>query len=72
LGLQAVERRVQRTGLDLQQVFRGSLNVFRYGVTVSGSGTQGAEDEEVEGALQKLHARWWLLAHYVGILLNVV
>ena len=50
-----MQRRVQRTGLDLQQVFRSPLNVFGDGVAMRGSGKQGAEDEEVERALQQFY-----------------
>ena len=54
-GLQSMERRIQRPGLDLEQVFRGPLNVFGDRVAVGGSGKQRAEDEEVERALQQLN-----------------
>ena len=47
-----MERRIQRPGLDLEQVFRRALNVLRNRVAVSRSGQQGAEDEQVERSLQ--------------------
>ena len=52
--LQPMERRIQRPGLDLEQVFRGPLNVFGDRVAVGGPCEQSAEDEEVERALQQL------------------
>ena len=67
-----MERRIQRAGLDLQQVFRGPLNVFGDGVAVSGTGQQRAEDEEVERALQQLYTGSRLPAHCVVILLFIV
>src|SRR6185437_904994 len=67
---ETMESRVQRTGLDLEQVLRGSLNVFRDGVAVRASAQQGAEDEEIERALQKIHARRLIEAHCVASLLS--
>ena len=68
-----MEGRVQRTGLDLEQVFRGPLNVFGDGMPVGGSCEQGAEDEEVERALQEFHTRGrFFAAHCVGILLFIL
>src|SRR5260370_33698979 len=67
-----MEGRVQRTGLDLEQVFRGPLNVFGDGVAVCGSGKQRAEDEEVECSLQELHTRRRFVGHYVVILLLIL
>src|SRR5258706_543813 len=67
-GFQPMERRVQRTGLDLHQVFRGSLNMFGDCVAVGGSGQQSAKNKKVEGALQEFNARGRFLAHCVGIL----
>ena len=67
-----MERRVQGPGLDLQQVFRGPLDVFGDGVAVGGSGQQRAEDEEVERALQQFYTGWRLGAHCVVILRYIV
>ena len=72
LRLQPVQRRIERAGLDLQQVFRGPLNVLGDGVAVGRSGEQRAQDQEVERALQELHAGRRLAAHCVGILLYIV
>ena len=47
LRLQAMERRVQRPGLNLQHLFRGALDVLGDRGAVSGSGKQGAEDEQI-------------------------
>jgi hypothetical protein len=66
-----VKRRIQGTGLDLEQIFRRPLNVFGDCVAVSGAGQQGAEDEKVEGTLEKFDARG-LAGHCVGILLFIV
>jgi hypothetical protein len=56
-----METGIQRTGLDLEPLFRGPLNVFGDSVAVRGSRKQRAEDEEVERALQQLYAGWHLL-----------
>ncbi len=53
---EAVERGVEGAGLDLEEVFGGALNVFGDGVPVGRSGEQGAEDEEVERALEEFQA----------------
>jgi hypothetical protein len=64
-----MESRVQRTGLDLKQVFRGPLNVFGDSVAVSRPSKKSAEDEEIERALQQLYTGRRLSMHCVGILL---
>ena len=61
-----------RTGFDLEQIFRGALNVFGDGVAVTGSGHQGAEDQEVERALEEVHARGRFPIHYVDRLHYIV
>ena len=70
--LQAMERRIQGPGLDLEKVFRGSLNVFRDRVAVGGSGEERAEDKEIERASQQLNMGRRLVSHCVGILLRFV
>src|ERR1700733_12020747 len=55
LRLQPGEGRVERTGLGLEKIIRGPLNVFRNCVTVPGSRSQGAQDQQVERALQELY-----------------
>lgn len=67
-----METWIQRTGLDLEHLFRGPLNVFGDSVAVRGSRKQRAEDEEVERALQQLYTGWRLAMHCVGILLQIV
>jgi hypothetical protein len=61
-----MQGRVERSRLDLQEVFRGSLNLFRDGVAVRGSSEKSAENEEIERALQEL------LTHCVASLLYVL
>ena len=67
-----MERRIQRPGLDLEQVFGGPLNVFGDRVAVGGSGKQGAEDQEIERASQQLNTGRRLASHCVDILLRFV
>jgi hypothetical protein len=55
LRFKPMETGIQRTGLDLEHLFRGPLNVFGDSVAVRGSRKQRAEDEEVERALQQLY-----------------
>jgi hypothetical protein len=52
-----VQRRVQRTRLDLEQILRRSLDMLGNGVAVGRSEKQCAEDEEVERTLKKFDAR---------------
>jgi len=66
-----METGIQRTGLDLEYLFRGPLNVLGDSVAVRGSRKQRAEDEEVERALQQLYTGWRLAMHCVGILLQL-
>jgi hypothetical protein len=49
-----MESGVQGSGFDLEQVFRGPLNVFRDGVPVRRARQQRAEDDEIERALEQL------------------
>jgi hypothetical protein len=46
-----MQRRVQRPGFDLKEVFGSTLNMLGDGVAVGGPGKQGTKDEQVEGAL---------------------
>src|SRR5580692_2126767 len=55
-ALQPVESRVERAVLDLQQVFRGSLDVLGNLVAMSGPEEQGAEDQHVQRSLEELDA----------------
>jgi hypothetical protein len=50
-AFQPVEGRVERAVLDLQQVFRGSLDVLRNLAAMRGTEEQGAEDEHIQGFL---------------------
>jgi len=63
-----MERRVQRSCLDLEQVFGCALNVLGNRVAVSGPGKQGAEDEQVDRALQQLNLVGCVTTHCVDIL----
>jgi hypothetical protein len=63
-----MERRIQRPGLDLEQVFGGALNVLGNRVAVSGPGEECAEDEQVERALEQLDAGRCIATHCVDIL----
>jgi len=67
-----MQSRVQGTGLNLEQVFRSSLNMFGDSVAVGGSCKQRTEDEEVESALQQLYTGLRLSMHCVGILLTIL
>src|SRR5439155_22902824 len=53
-ALQTVERRIERSVLDLQQVFCGALDMLRDLVGVGGPEEQGAQDQHVQRALQEL------------------
>ena len=50
-----MEGGVQRTGLDLEEIFRGPLNVFGDGVAVRGSSEQRSENKDVERSLQQFY-----------------
>ena len=63
-----MERRIQRPGFDLEEVFGCTLNVLGNRVPVSGPGKQGAKDEQVERALQQLKAGGYITTHCVDIL----
>src|SRR5262249_7033719 len=68
LRLKTMERRIQRSGLDLEQIFRSPLDVLGNRMAVSRSFKQGVEDEQVERALQQLNAGRSAAIHYVDIL----
>src|SRR5215831_17695897 len=53
---EAVERRVERAGFDLEEAVRLRTNGLTDAVTVAGTPLQGPEDEHVEGALEELEA----------------
>ena len=67
-----MDGRVERTGLDLQQVFRGPLNVFGDRVAVTGACEQGAEDQQVERALQQPDPGRGFTTHCVDILQHIL
>src|SRR5436190_3991732 len=71
-GFEAVEARIARTGLDLQQVFRGPLDVLRDRVPVARTGQQRLEDQEVERAAKEVDARGRLAGHCVESLHSIV
>jgi hypothetical protein len=66
-GLEPMKSGIERARFDLQKVLRSALNVFGDGVTVGGTGEEGAKDEEIEGTLEKLNA-----VHYVDSLRCIV
>jgi hypothetical protein len=68
LRLEAMERRVQRAGLDLQEVFRGPLDVPRDCMAMARARQQGSKDEEVERALQEFDPRRRFAGHCVDTL----
>src|SRR5579885_3461297 len=55
LGLQPLQRGIQRTELNLERLMGGAANGFGDAVSVQGSGQQRAEHEHVERALQQVH-----------------
>lgn len=55
-ALEAVERRIQGPGIDLEDVARVGLDHLRETEAVLRSAAQGLEDDEVEGALEELDA----------------
>jgi len=52
LQLQAFQRRVQRSELDIQRLLRNTANRFRDSVAVERRKDQGPEHQHIEGALQ--------------------
>ena len=52
-GLEPIERGVERARFDLQQVFRGPLNVLGDGVAVTRSWQQRAQDQQIERARRR-------------------
>ena len=53
---QPVQRRIQRSLLDLQHVFRSALDGFGNRMPVRRPGPQRLQDQQVERALQELDA----------------
>lgn len=51
--LETVKCRLQRSMLDLKEVFRGALNVLGDLVPMSRAKQQGAQDEHVQSALKE-------------------
>jgi hypothetical protein len=54
LLFEAVQGRVERSRFDLQRVTRGRPDHLRDAVPMSGSPSQGLEDDHVQGALEQL------------------
>ena len=54
LALQAMERRIERSVLDLQHVVGGALDVLGDVVAVGGPEAEGPQDQHVERALQQV------------------
>ena len=67
-----MERRIQGSGLDLEEIFRDPLNMPGDCVAMSRPGQQSAKNEEVERALQQLNTGKGDSIHFVGILRLVV
>jgi len=67
LRRQPVKSGIQRSCLDLQQVFGCPLNMFRDRVAMGRSDKQSAQYEEIVGALEDLDARGRVRAHCVDI-----
>ena len=55
-GLQAMERRIQRPGFNLEKIFRSSLDLLRDRMPVRGSEAAVCEESGVERALEQLQA----------------
>ena len=53
---EAMEGRIERALLDLEHVLGLALDSFGDGMAVGGAGRERAQDEQIEGALQKLDA----------------
>src|SRR6266568_6250860 len=70
LGLEPIERRVERACFNLQQVFRSPLNVLRDGVSVTRCRQERAQNQEIERASHELDARRWFGRHCVERLPN--
>jgi len=71
-SLQPVQRRIQRSGFDLEQVVGSSLDVLGDGVPMRSSQKQRAQDQEVESPLQEIYARSRSDAQSVDSLLFLV
>ena len=65
-ALQSVERRVERSVLDLQQVLCCPLDVLSNLVSVSGPKQQSAQDQHVQRPLQELDSVGGLVWHSVS------
>src|SRR5207244_1333925 len=70
--LEAMHAGIQRSGFDLEQIVRRPLDVFRDRVTVHRSREKGAKDQQIERALQQLHAGVPLGTHCVDSLLYAI
>ena len=51
---EALERGIERTFLDLQQIVRGSLDVLGEGVAMQGLALQGAENHHFQSAWKQI------------------
>src|SRR5215469_8270598 len=58
-----MQRRIERSVLDLQNLVSGALDVLGDGVAMRGTEQQRAQDQHVECSLQKLYAVGGLLGH---------
>ena len=60
-----MERRIERSGFDLEELFRCPLDVLGDRVPVRGPEEERSEDQQVERALQQLDARRTASTHCV-------
>jgi len=58
----ALEGRVERAFLDLEEILGGTLDLLREGIPVEGAALEGAEDHHFEGSGEEVFAILFL--HY--------
>ena len=69
---QPMESGIQRTGFDLEKVFRRSLNMLGDRMAVRGARKQRPQDEQFKGALQQAHAINRCFGYCVDTLLHIM
>jgi hypothetical protein len=67
-----MERRIQRSRLNLKRVLRPTPDGLGDVVSVGRTGLERAEDQEIERALEKLEAFTRTFAHCVEMLLKIM
>jgi len=60
-GFEAVEGGIERAGFDLEELFGSALDMSGDGVTVRRAVDEGAENQDVERALEEVDARGWVV-----------